>query len=100
MGYRILRATLGQCRGSLVGFSQLAPVHPVDDQLRGGCDQVRIERERPLQCRVGVLEGLLTAIRVVRVVVVALAEFRPGRGVIWIQVDRAFQTLDSLSSGS
>ena len=45
------------------------------------------------------LEHLLSAIRVGRVIVIALAEFRPGRGVVRVQFDSAFQTLDGLSIG-
>ena len=100
MGLGVLRTPLGQRRSRLEGLSQLAPIHPVHDQLRGGGNQVGIKSQGAFQGGIRVLEHLLAAIRVSGVVVITLPYFGPGGGVVGVQFDHVFQRLDRFPIGS
>ena len=89
-----------QSQGGFIGFAQFAPVHPVDDQLRSRRHQIGIESQSAFQRSIGVLEHLLSTIRIGCVIVIALPDLGPRGGVLGIKFYRAFERPDGISIGS
>ncbi len=100
MGHGILGTAFDQRQCCFVGLAQFAPVHPVDDQLGSRRHQVGIESQGAFQRSIGMLEHLLSTVRIGRVVVITLADLGPRGSIFRIEFHCAFERADGISIGS